>query len=63
MQLQTQTVSSSEWKTNKIAKKVLQNVLHNIKFTNTFFTFNNPHSMCINVISFTTIRKLQLSLP
>ena len=36
MQLQTQTVNSSEWKTNKIAKKVLQNVLQNTKF---FFFF------------------------
>jgi len=51
MQLQTQPVSSSEWKTNKTEKKVLQNALQNTKFTNT------------NVISFTTIRKLQLSLP
>lgn len=40
MQLQIQTVSSSERKTNKIAKKVLQNVLQNTKFTNIIFTFN-----------------------
>jgi hypothetical protein len=58
-QLQTQTVSSSEWKTNKIAKKVLQNVLQNTEFTNTIFTFNTLSQYVYKCnFFFTTIRKL-----
>jgi hypothetical protein len=48
MQLQTQTVSSSEWKTNKIAKKVLQNVLQNTKFTNTISQYVYKYNLFYN---------------